>query len=140
MPYVVMNYVEVNNMFYGILAADTDIASTLQGRIYNDKRSDGRETEECIVVNTPWSSHGKPQSGYSNINIHVPDMAVTIDGKEQLMPNLARLSTLTNLVLAALEEATVEGVSWNEPQETKMAESSHAEHYNNLRIDWINCN
>lgn len=135
-----MTNIEANNMFYAIMAQDTDIAVILQGRTYNNRRSDGRETEECIVVNTPWCNHDRPQSGYSNINIHVPDMIVTIDGKEQLQPNLARLSTITSRVLAALDKNMVEGVSWTRPQETLMQETNHAEHYINLRIEWINCN
>lgn len=135
-----MNIVEASNMFYGLLTADSDLMAALGGRVYNGKRSDGRETEECIVVNTPWSDHTTPQEGYSNINIHVPDIPVTIDGVEQMQPDTHRISALTNLVMAVLESATVEGVSWERPQETLIQEAAHGEHYNNLRIEWINCN
>lgn len=135
-----MNNIEASNMFYAILANNAAIINALQGRIYNNKRSEGKDVEECIVVNTPWCNHDKPQQGYSNINIHVPDMQITIDGKEQLQPNLTRMSELANLVFTALDNATKEGVSWNRPQETQMQEVAHREHYINLRIEWINCN
>ena len=135
-----MNNIEANNMFYAILANSTAVINTVKGRIYNNKRSEGNDVEECIVVNTPWCNHDKPQQGYSNINIHVPDFQITIDGKEQLQPNLVRMSELTNIVLTTLDNATIEGVSWTKPQETQMQEEAHKEHYINLRIEWINCN
>lgn len=135
-----MNKEEATEMFVQMLGADTALTTAMQGRIYNGKRSDGRETEECIVVNTPWVNHRRPQEGYTNINIHVPDEKHTIDGVQQLQPNQERMSQLTNLVLAILQTTVVTGVDWQQPQENAMAEPQHNEHYNNLRIDWINCN
>lgn len=127
-------------MFVGLLNADTTLTSALNGRIYANKRSDGRPVEECIVVNTPWVNHRRPQEGYTNINIHVPDETHTIDGIQQKQPNNTRMSQLTNMVLAILDAAVVVGVDWQMPQENGMVEPTHEEHYNNLRIDWVNGN
>jgi hypothetical protein len=135
-----MNKEEATEMFVQMLGENTALTTTLKGRRYNGKRSDGRETEECIVVNTPWANHRRPQEGYTNINIHVPDETHTIDGVQQLQPNQARMSELTNLVLAVLAAKVVTGVDWQQPQENGMVEPQHNEHYNNLRVDWINCN
>lgn len=125
-------------MFVQLLNADSTLTAALAGRIYNGKRSEGRPTEECIVVNTPWVNHRQPQQGYTNINIHVPDRHVVIDDTEQTQPDTARLQVLTAIVLDVLEAANIYGVSIEEPQENLMQEPTHAEHYNNIRVDWIN--
>lgn len=135
-----MNKEEATDMFVQMLGENSALTTALKGRIYNGKRSDGKETEECIVVNTPWVNHRRPQEGYTNINIHVPDNKHTIDGVQQYQPDQERMSQLTNLVLSILENKVIVGVDWKEPQENAMAESTHAEHYNNIRVDWINCN
>ena len=127
-------------MFIGLLKADATLTATLQGRIYPNKRSEGKMVEECIVVNTPWCNHRRPQEGYTNINIHVPDKTHTIDGVQQKQPDNDRISELTNIVLSILEAAVVNGVDWHMPQENGMKEPTHEEHYNNLRIDWVNGN
>ena len=126
-------------MFVQMLGANATLTGTLQGRIYKGKRSDGKPTEECIVVNTPWVNHRRPQEGYTNINIHVPDEVHTIDGMQQTMPG-ERMKILTTIVLAILDEYNSYGFSVATVQENAMAESTRAEHYNNLRIDWIYCN
>ena len=135
-----MTNVEANNMFYSILSSYGPLTAALRGRIYNLRRSDGVDTEECVCINTPWSQHTSPQQGYSNINVHVPDVAVRIEGKEQMQPDLSRLSMLSALVVEALEDANVMGVSLEKAAENIMEETQRREHYNNVRVNWINCN
>lgn len=139
--FIAMNKEEATEMFVQMLMADTDLTEMLQGRIYNRKRSDGRETEECIVVNTPWVNHRRPQSGYTNINIHVPGETHTIDGVQQIQPNTERMGNLTNIVLSLLDNAEYpNGFSCSSMQENAMVEDVRSEDYNNIRIDWINGN
>lgn len=128
-------------MFIGLLKADSTLTATLQGRIYPNKRSEGKTVEECIVVNTPWCNHRRPQEGYTNINIHVPGETHTIDGVQQIQPNTERMGELTNIVLSLLDNAEYpNGFSCSSMQENAMAEDVRSEDYNNIRIDWINGN
>lgn len=133
-----MNKLEIDALFYQWLTADAALTSGLNGHIYNANRVGGRDTEECIVVITNTVEHvsSTEDSGYTNINIHVPDIHVTIDGTQQTQPDISRLSQLTALVRTALETHHT-NFSIEKQSEIVFSEPARAEHYNNLRIEWL---
>lgn len=131
-----MYSIETDDILYQILNASAALKAELTGGIYvMGERPDG-SVKEDIVVNNLFINHEIPQTSTSNVNIHVPDMMLTIGGKQQYKANRERLRTLTELTLAALKVANVEGLSIRIVTETIIKEPSIPEHYNNIRIDW----
>lgn len=128
--------IETDDILFEILNASTVLKAQLSGGIYvQGERPDDSEDED-IVINCLYLSHDIPQSGTSNVNIHVPDKKTKIRGKEQRKADRERLRLLTSLVLAVLKSAKVTGLTINVANETVIKEPDISQHYNNLRIDW----
>lgn len=131
-----MHSIDTDDTLFQILNASADLKAELTGGIYVlGERPDGSEKED-IVVNNLFINHTIPQTGTSNVNIHVPDMTLTIGGKQQHKANRERLRTLTALVLEALKAANIQGLTIRITNETIIKEPNIPEHYNNIRIDW----
>lgn len=131
-----MHSIDTDDTLFQILNASAALKAELTGGIYVlGERPDGSEKED-IVVNNLFINHTIPQTGTSNVNIHVPDMSVTIGGKQQHKANRERLRTLTALVLEALKAANIQGLTIRITNETIIKEPNIPEHYNNIRIDW----
>lgn len=131
-----MHSIDTDDTLFQILNASDDLKAELTGGIYVlGERPDGSEKED-IVVNNLFINHTTPQTGTSNVNIHVPDMTLTIGGKQQHKANRERLRTLTALVLEALKAANIQGLAIRITNETIIKEPNIPEHYNNIRIDW----
>lgn len=131
-----MHSIDTDDTLFQILNASAALKAELTGGIYVlGERPDGSEKED-IVVNNLFINHTIPQTGTSNVNIHVPDMTLTIGGKQQHKANRERLRTLTALVLEALKAANIQGLTIRITNETIIKEPNIPEHYNNIRIDW----
>lgn len=131
-----MNSIDTDDTLFQILNASTALKAELTGGIYvMGERPDGSQKED-IVVNNLFINHTIPQTGTSNVNIHVPDMMITIGGKQQYKANRERIRTLTELILSVLKSSIIEGLAIRITNETVIKETSIPEHYNNIRIDW----
>lgn len=131
-----MHSIDTDDTLFQILNASAALKAELTGGIYVlGERPDGSEKED-IVVNNLFINHTIPQTGTSNVNIHVPDMTLTIGGKQQHKANRERLRTLTALVLEALKAANIQGLAIRITNETIIKEPNIPEHYTNVRVDW----
>lgn len=131
-----MHSIDTDDTLFQILNASAALKAELTGGIYVlGERPDGSEKED-IVVNNLFINHTIPQTGTSNVNIHVPDMTLTIGGKQQHKANRERLRTLTALVLEALKAANIQGLAIRITNETIIKEPNIPEHYNNIRVEW----
>ncbi|MDR1181708.1 MAG: hypothetical protein LBL13_07000 [Bacteroidales bacterium] len=130
--------VDCNEILYRLLNESTGLKELITGDIYMLERPDSSERED-IVINTPSVSQTKPQVGYSNINIYVPDMALKIEGREQIRANGKRLREIRNRVYAILEVANVPDLEFTIDQETPISASEINQHLLNVRINWYIC-
>lgn len=131
-----MQSIETEDVLYKVLNDSAELKANLSGGIYvQGERPDGSELED-IVVNTISLTHGLPQTGTSNVNIHVSDKPQSIKGRKQRKANRERLRELTALVLSALNMANVPGLTFWVETETIIKEPEISQHYNNLRIGW----
>ena len=131
-----MHSIDTDDTLFQILNASAALKAELTGGIYVlGERPDGSEKED-IVVNNLFINHTIPQTGTSNVNIHVPDMTLTIGGKQQHKANRERLRTLTALTLGALKAANIQGLAIRITNETIIKEPNIPEHYTNVRVDW----
>lgn len=128
--------IDTDDTLYKVLSTSEELKQALTGDIYvQGERPDGSNLED-VVVNTIAVSHTLPQTGTSNVNIHVSDLKLKIKGKEQRKANRERLRELTALVLEVLKKANVPGLTFWVTTETVIKEPDICQHYTNLRIDW----
>lgn len=130
---------DTDTMLANILKGDGVITSTITGGIYSgdDARPDN-STKEDIAINTiDLTQEYLPQLGVSNVNIHVPDITLKINGEQQKKANRARLKQLTELVVKTLKAANIPGVSLVVTNQKELAQTEISQHFVNIRIDWI---
>lgn len=131
-----MQSIETDDILFTVLNGSAALKAQLSGGIYVQGERPDDSKKEDIVVNNLSLTHEIPQSGTSNVNIHVPDKKVKINGKEQYKTDRERLRTLTTLVLATLKAANITGLTLWVSKETIIKEDSIKQSYNNLRIEW----
>lgn len=131
-----MQSIETDDILFGVLDASAELKAALSGGIYVQGERPDDSGKEDVVINNLFLNHEIPQSGTSNVNIHVPDKKVRIGPKEQFKAKRERIRELTALVLAALKSANIPGLAFQVTTETVIKEQGVSEHYNNLRIDW----
>lgn len=130
-----MHSIETDDTLFQILNANSALRNELRGGIYVWERPDDSMKED-IVINNLFINHDVPQTGISNVNIHVPDVARVINGKQQFKADRERLRALTAHTIAALKAANIIGLAIRITNETILKEPNIKEHYNNIRIEW----
>lgn len=131
-----MQSIETDDILFEILNASAELKAELSGGIYVQGERPDDSQEEDIVINNLYLNHEVPQSGTSNVNIHVPDKKAKIRGKEQRKADRERLRKLTALVLQTLKTANIEGLTVRVTNEAIIKEPTVYQHYNNIRVEW----
>lgn len=128
--------IETDDIIYRLLAGDTAVNAAVGGRIYPAGERPLNSTTADIVVNTIALDTNMPQTGTSNVNIHVPDEKANIGGQQQYHTARETLRTLTALVVAAIEQTTISGLSLRISNQNVIAEEATHQHYMNIRVEW----
>ena len=133
---MLLTSLDIDSVMYRVLA-NSGINDVLSGRVYRGEQRPVNSSLEDIVVNTiAITTSSCPQTATSNVNIYVPDMDVNVDGVVTNMPNIGRLSEITNLVLNILRNAIVEGLEFTPANHIVIAEPTMRQHYSNIRVNW----
>lgn len=109
------------------------VKNVITGGIYKYRRPQNSNKED-IVINTPSLGSGTRQLGVVNVNIYVPDVQQSIDGKNVFLANTARLETLTNLVKPLIEETDGEAYVIMIENFELLDESDINYHFMNIRL------
>jgi hypothetical protein len=128
---------DTDSILYQILNGSPAILSAISGGVYIDERPDGSEAEDIVVNTIDLTQEHAPQLGTSNVNIHVSDIDVQINGVQQKKKNRERLKSLTTIVLDALKSAKIEGLALIVTNQTTIKEPTINQHYVNIRVDWV---
>lgn len=128
---------DTDSILYQILNGSPAILSAISGGVYIDERPDGSEAEDIVVNTIDLTQDNPPQLGTSNVNIHVSDKNVQINGIQQKKKDRERLKSLTTIVLDVLKSAKVEGLSLVTATQTTIKEPTINQHYVNIRVDWV---
>jgi hypothetical protein len=127
---------DIEAELYKVLSSDTALTGYITGKVYTGERPVGSNKED-VTINTPSLSQDfEPQRGYSNVNIHIPDLKVKIGGADQMKADRTRLRTAGTLATAALKSATIPGLALVVMSQTVIAEPEVSQHFVNLRIEW----
>lgn len=128
---------DTDSILYQILNGSPAILSAISGGVYIDERPDGSEAEDIVVNTIDLTQEHAPQLGTSNVNIHVSDIDVQINGVQQKKKNREQLKSLTTIVLDALKSAKIEGLALIVTNQTTIKEPTINQHYVNIRVDWV---
>ena len=127
-----MQSIETDDILFEILNASAELKAALSGGIFVQDNSG----KEDVVINNLFLNHEVPQTGTSNVNIHVPDKKERIGRTEQFKAHRERIRELTAIVLSVLKSANITGLTIRVSTEAIIKEPGINEHYNNLRVEW----
>ena len=127
---------DTDSILFGLLKNDPTIVAAISGGIYAGQRPLNSEKEDIVINTITISQDYHPQIGTSNVNIHVPDMTVKIDGVDQQVEDRNRLKTISQLVLAKLRTANIQGLKYLVESQTILNEPEIRQHFSNIRISW----
>lgn len=128
---------DTDSILFQILNDSPAILSAISGKVYIDERPDSSESEDIVVNTIALTLDNPPQLGSSNVNIHVSDMDVQINGVQQKKKDRGRLKLLTAIVVDVLKSAKIEGLALIVSTQTTIKEPSISQHYVNIRVDWV---
>lgn len=125
---------ELNTIMYRVLAA-ANIGNN--GGIYKNDTRPVDSTSEDIVINViALTADELPQTATSNVNVYVADKPKKINGKDMLVEDTQRLSTLSKAVCSALRDARVTGLKFISESHNIVDEPSINQHCVNIRVRW----
>ena len=124
------------NSNFSIMNPSAELKAALSGGIYVQGERPDNSGKEDVVINNLFLNHEVPQTGTSNVNIHVPDKKERIGRTEQFKAHRERIRELTAIVLSVLKSANITGLTIRVSTETIIKEPGINEHYNNLRVEW----
>lgn len=109
------------------------LKTAITGRVSKDWAPEDSKKEE-IVVNSITTDNGTDQRGVVNVNIHVPNQIVNIDGASQGLPNNRRFEVLGNIAKGVLKSGFGSNYNfWTESQQ-KIRNPQTGNWYLNFRI------
>lgn len=86
-----------------------DLTSIITGDLYKLVRPKNSVLEDVVINALPISSE-QFQKGVFNVNIHVPNLQTTIDGKpDNSIPNTERMQGIARIVLDLLGDVVQDG-------------------------------
>jgi len=110
--------------------------STLTGEIYKYQRPVDSDLEDIVINSLPITNE-QLQQAVANVNVYVPDVVVTVSGKENRVPNLTRLKALAVIVLAELMDRISGNFTWDVQQQLLIQDSESNSHYVNIRLQFF---
>lgn len=110
------------------------IGTTLTGGVYQIERPLDSNLEDIVVGTLPFDEN---QIAVCNVNIFVPDKAVGIAGKPNMVADLKRLGELTDIVVDALDQDTDLGQNYHYriTNQSLLDVPDTDQHFVNLRLE-----
>lgn len=128
---------DTNTILFGILNGSALVKSAINGGVYKTRRPLNSQKEDIVVNTIALTQEHLPQLGTSNINIHVPDMTVTIAGVQQQMPNDAKMDAVAKIICDVVRAAVIPGIACSIENQTTIEEAEIKQHFVNIRINWF---
>jgi hypothetical protein len=109
--------------------------STLSGKIYKYQRPVDSDLEDLVINCLPITNE-QLQRAVANVNCYVPDTVVTVNGKENRVPNLTRLKAIAAIVMPALTDWISGSFTCDVQQQLLVPDSESNFHYLNIRLQF----
>ena len=128
---------DTDSTLYQALSASTELAALITGGIYVGDRPDDSDKEDITINTLTLQQDAFPQSGVVNVNIHVKDLDVNIEGRPQKKADNVRLKAVSALVLSVIRAYNTGDIKFALQNQTTFQNPEISQHYVNLRIDCI---
>lgn len=114
--------------------ADQSVLKTaISGTICKHRRSPN-STMEDIVINCLPVGNEQLSKTFANVNIHVPDIEITVNGQTDKQPDHVRLQALAALAIPVFNEVWISGMFYGVQQQQLFRDPEAGDHYINIRI------
>jgi hypothetical protein len=122
-------------ILFMLISPSSALKAAITGDVYKLKRLPG-STKEDVVINALPISGDQFQLGTANVNIYVPNVAVSSGTTTSMMPDTVRLDTLAMIATGLLEQVHTQSYRFYVGSITTIEEPESNSHYVNLRIDF----
>lgn len=126
---------EVNDYLFTLATAS--IGTSLTGGVYKLERPRDSKLEDIVVSSLPISEASNPQVATCNVNIHVPNKYISIDGMPHSVADNARMEELASILITAMDEGlnSSESYHYRVTKQTIIEEPGMDEHFFNIRLE-----
>jgi hypothetical protein len=115
------------------------ISGAITGKVYKNSRPVNSNKEDVVVGSLPINAE-QIQRAVVNVNIHVPNLQVSIGGQQDSQADTARLSQLTTMVIGVLKDKVYNDYWFDIQQQNLFKDETTGDHYSNIRIDFYSEN
>jgi hypothetical protein len=126
---------DTDTILYQILNSPT-ITGAISGKVYKRQRPLNSDKVDIVVNTIDLTQNYAPQIGASNINIHVPDQTISVNGVQQKFADEIKMKSVSALVLDLIRSTIVPGLSMTVEAQNIIQEVEINQHYVNIRISW----
>lgn len=112
------------------------LKTAVTGSICKRKR-DGNSRLEDVVINCLPALNTELQNVIANVNIHVPDIVVSVNGQDDRQPNSARLKELAAIAVPVFTDVWADEYNYTVQQQHVLEDREAGDHYINLRIEFF---
>lgn len=126
---------DTDTILYQVLTSPT-ITGAISGKVYKRQRPLNSDKVDVVVNTIDLTQNYAPQIGTSNVNIHVPDLTVSISGVQQKVADEVKMKSVSTLVLDLIRSTIITGLSMTVEAQNIIQEAEINQHYVNIRISW----
>lgn len=112
----------------------------MSGDIFPDGRPDNHR-KECITINSLPVTGEQLQRAVVNVNIHVPNLQLTINGQpDTSQPNRKRLKVISDIVIPLIKDAVINNTLTGIQNVGMVNDKEIKEHFLNIRVSTYSIN
>lgn len=112
------------------------LKSAISGSICK-RRRDGNSRLEDVVINCLPAQNTELQNIVANVNIHVPNITVQVNGQDDAQPDNVRLKQLAAIAIPVFTDVWEAGYNYTVQQQLVFEDREAGDHYINLRIEFF---
>lgn len=112
----------------------SSLKTAITGTLCKHKR-DFNSNKEDVVINSLPVNNEQLQQGIANVNIHVPDIDILINGGSSKQPNHLRMQELAAIAVDILENNYQANLFFTVQQQQTFEDPAAGDHYINIRIE-----
>ncbi len=124
---------------YNVLSNNAGLTSVISGVVCKKRLLNSRK--EDVVIGSLPVNNDQIQQAVLNINVHVPNLKMTIEGKQDnTQPDTARLKLITGIVWQAIDDKFYADHWFYVQQQNLFEEELTNNHYSNIRVNFFSIN
>lgn len=111
------------------------LKSAITGKMYKLLRLANSKKEDVVINCLPINNEQLSKT-IANINIHVPDLTIEVDGIAQQVPDIVRLKSLAALAISILKDTWTSTLNYDVQQQVVIQDREAGDHYINIRLEF----